>query len=64
MQPYNENGGIEFLHASISLGTMRKFAERNESWDIKLGPDEPFALSQGERALLIEFCQLLTDGKA
>jgi len=54
---------IEFLHVAMSLATMKKFLDRPDPWEVRLGIEKPFPLSQSERAWMAEFVEFLTNGK-
>ena len=45
----------------FTLNTLRKFLEKNEDWDIKLGWEQPFSLNARDRAKMKAFIRFLEE---
>lgn len=51
----------ESMYVHFTLNTLRKFLEKNEDWDIKLGWVQPFSLNARDRAKMKAFIRFLEE---
>ncbi len=52
----------ESMHVRLTLNTLKKFLEKDQDWDIKLGWEEPFSLDARDRAKMKAFVKFLEEG--
>jgi hypothetical protein len=52
----------ETLTVHFTLKTLRKYLEKDQDWDIKLGFEDPFTFDAGDRKRMLAFVKFLEEG--